>query len=190
MIKLKRPECPDPKALANDYRAPKNKAALRDACYDKCMYCESYISHVYHGDVEHIVPKSKFPERTNDWNNLGYVCARCNGFKKDAYFEHAPFINPFDENPDDFIFAFGTMIFNHPGNERGDVTIRVIQLNRPGLIERRLERVQALINMAENIAKTRNPELKELLKSELDTEALADKPYSLVSRHAIDQFDL
>jgi 5-methylcytosine-specific restriction endonuclease McrA len=86
MIKLNRPQCPNQEALRTNYKHPDNKAALISASYDKCMYCESKVSHTYYGDIEHIRPKSRFPDLEFSWDNLGYVCARCNGYKSDKYF--------------------------------------------------------------------------------------------------------
>ncbi len=124
------------------------------ASFDKCMYCESKISHVYYGDVEHIKPKSKFPELEFEWGNLGFVCARCNGLKGDKYDARAPFIDPYEEDPSNHIVALGSMLFHKPGCERGEITILVIDLNRIELMTRRAERMMRLHAMADKIETT------------------------------------
>ena len=72
MIRLVRPTCPHPAALQNgNYKHPRNKQALKDAAFDKCMYCESRISHIDFAHVEHIKPKAedKYPQLAFAWNN-------------------------------------------------------------------------------------------------------------------------
>ena len=50
-----------PDSLASAYRAPEVKELLRHETAEKCAYCESKVLHVDYGDVEHLLPKSKFP---------------------------------------------------------------------------------------------------------------------------------
>ncbi|MEE9118515.1 MAG: HNH endonuclease, partial [Calditrichia bacterium] len=60
MIRIERPECPRPIALTNqNYKHPINKDTLRRSSHDKCMYCESKISHIDFAHVEHIKPKAE-----------------------------------------------------------------------------------------------------------------------------------
>jgi uncharacterized protein (TIGR02646 family) len=75
------------------------KVALREAQHDKCAFCESRVSHVSHGDVEHFRPKSGFKQREADllrrpgyywlayeWTNLFFCCQLCNQqFKKNLF---------------------------------------------------------------------------------------------------------
>ena len=185
MIRLTRPPCPNPAAAAGNYKHQENKDALRSASYDKCMYCESKISHVYHGDVEHIKPKSRYLHLEFVWENLGFVCAKCNGAKSDKYDEDFPFINPYDENPSDYLLAYGSWLFHRPGAERGEISIREIDLNRTGLMERRTERMKRLQVMADKIENVRNGALKQRLREELNKEADQDREFSLVSKSLI-----
>lgn len=145
MIKLERPICPNPKSLNNgNYKHHENKSALRKASHQKCMYCESKIDHVDHAHVEHIKPKSedKFPNLMFDWGNLGYACSVCNVNKSDKYFKDAPFVDPYSEPPEDYLYFFGALMFERDGCPRGEVTIREIDLNRTELCERRSSKVK------------------------------------------------
>ena len=67
------------------------KAALRTAQHDKCGFCESKISHVSFGDVEHFRPKAAVRDIPTDslispgyfwlaydWENLLFACECCN----------------------------------------------------------------------------------------------------------------
>jgi|TARA_Y100000389_G_scaffold37868_2_gene32162 uncharacterized protein (TIGR02646 family) len=145
MIKIDRPDCPNQKALdSQNYKHPTNKEALRKANFDKCMYCESKISHVDFGDIEHIKPKSKLPELQYNWDNLGYSCSICNNNKKDKYDETCSAINPYHEDPSHHVIFSGAMLFSKQGSEKGKVTILDIGLNRNGLIEKRLEKTNEI----------------------------------------------
>lgn len=67
------------------------KDALREAQHDKCAFCESKISHISHGDVEHFRPKAGYRQDPEDplvqpgyywlsyeWSNLFFCCQLCN----------------------------------------------------------------------------------------------------------------
>ena len=92
---------------ANKYRHPEVKKEIKKMFSEKCAYCESHISHVDYGDIEHFRPKSRFPDYCFEWNNLLLACGICNDVKyKGVKFpeanEDGPFVNPVDEDPNDF----------------------------------------------------------------------------------------
>jgi uncharacterized protein (TIGR02646 family) len=75
------------------------KVLLRQLQHGKCCFCEDYIAHVEHGDVEHFRPKGGFqtdeqqPLQTPgyywlayDFSNLFYCCQICNQVYKKNYF--------------------------------------------------------------------------------------------------------
>lgn len=129
MVVLKRPECPNPDALLKKkYDDPVNKEALRKSTSGKCMYCESKMEHICYSHVEHIKPKSKFPELEFEWSNLGFCCQICNTKKGNKYDENVPFINPYNENPEEHINFWGYWV--KPCSERGKYTNKEIDLNR------------------------------------------------------------
>ena len=181
MIKLNRPECPNQEALITNYKHQDNKAVLILASHDKCMYCESKVSHTYYGDIEHIKPKSKFPNLEFDWNNLGYVCARCNGYKSDKYDETNPILNPYDEDPETHLVVLGAVFAHKDNSTKGKITIAEqsgVHLNRPALIERRQDRINLIKKVIEACAKLEDNAKKAVLES-IKPEAEADKEYSL-----------
>lgn len=75
------------------------KEALIKAQHDKCFLCESKITHISHGDVEHFRPKGGYRQSVNDalsaygyywlayeWDNLFLSCQLCNQvFKKNLF---------------------------------------------------------------------------------------------------------
>lgn len=52
---------------------------LKSMCLgvERCMYCEDNCGHT----VEHIQPKTFYPEKTFIWENFLFVCAKCNSDK-------------------------------------------------------------------------------------------------------------
>jgi len=67
------------------------KAALRKTQHDKCCFCESKVTHISYGDVEHFRPKAGVRQKSSDvlerpgyywlayeWSNLFFSCQLCN----------------------------------------------------------------------------------------------------------------
>lgn len=180
MIKINKPPCPNPGALTNqNYKHPDNKEALKCASNDKCIYCESKVTNVYYGDIEHLKPKIKYPELTYDWDNLGFVCAICNGNKSDIFDEEFPFINPYQEDPNDFLFALGCLIYHKSDNKRGEITVKSIKLNRAELIAKRLETIESIKNLIDRYTNETSTTLKDILLEQIKIECQEDKEYSL-----------
>lgn len=132
------------------------KTSLKEMFKKKCAFCESHITHVDYGQIEHFKPKSKYPNLCFEWNNFLLSCSICNGkLNKGDKFpldqEGGPFINPVDESPDDFLkFEFDEitktfLIF--PKNNRAITTIKELGLNRDDLVENRTIELSKIIYM-------------------------------------------
>jgi uncharacterized protein (TIGR02646 family) len=81
------------------YGAKSVKNALQTAQHNKCAFCESKVSHVAYGDVEHFRPKAGYRQSPNDilvqpgyywlayeWSNLLFCCQLCNQrFKRNHF---------------------------------------------------------------------------------------------------------
>ena len=166
MIKLERMACPYQKALNDgNYKHPTNKEALRQSSHDKCMYCESKISHIDFAHVEHIKPKSKekYPELEFEWTNLGYSCPKCNNAKSDSYDEETPYLDPYSEDPSHHLFSAYALILIRNGSERAELTIKDTELNRPDLLEKRYIRLNQVMDALKACHRTTNNTLKQLL---------------------------
>lgn len=75
------------------------KAALINMQHDKCCFCESKLTHISYGDVEHYRPKGGYKQNDSeplqalgyywlayDWNNLLLSCTLCNQqYKKNLF---------------------------------------------------------------------------------------------------------
>lgn len=80
------------------------KKALIEAQHDKCAFCESKITHISYGDVEHFRPRKAYRQNATDalitpgyywlayeWDNLFLACQLCNQRHKGNLF---PLANP------------------------------------------------------------------------------------------------
>ncbi len=136
------------------------KASLKSMFNNKCAFCESNITQVYAGDIEHFRPKSKFPELCFEWENLLFACSICNGKsnKGDKFpneNEGGILINPVNENPYNFFrFEFDqvTKLFLLiPLNERAETMLKTIKLNREDLAEFRTIELMKIVNLISKI---------------------------------------
>jgi uncharacterized protein (TIGR02646 family) len=160
------------------YRHAEVKAVLVKMFHGKCAYCESKITHVDYGHVEHYRPKSRFPDRTFEWSNLLLACGLCNGpeHKGDHFPEAAndgPLLNPCEEDPNDhldFHFDRVARLANVFGKTpRGVTTEKVLGLNRPELRAFRSTEVCKLIVLARFARK--DSEAKKLLDAAIQNDA-------------------
>ena len=139
------------------YRHKDIKKALRAMCHDKCVYCESKITHVDHGDIEHYRPKSKFPELTFTWSNLLLACGVCNGtqYKGDKFPEEeldGPLVHPCEDDPSQhFSFHYEPMVGAciYGITPRGETTEKILGLNRHELREYRSGQIAKLYTLAQ-----------------------------------------
>lgn len=182
---INRPACPNPTALATNYKHPDNKIALIAASSGKCMYCEEKILSSQFGDVEHIKPKSRFPELEFEWSNLGFVCSKCNNEKSNKYYEEAPFIDPYSENPEDHIIAIWSLLAHKKGSERGEITISEIMLNRSSLVEKRYEKLSKIQKTIDACYRTSAQTIRDTHLEALKEDASEDKEYSLCVKYLL-----
>jgi uncharacterized protein (TIGR02646 family) len=81
------------------YAATAVKNALLAAQHGKCAFCESFVSHISYGDIEHFRPKAGYKQRKGDklkrpgyywlaydWDNLFFCCQLCNEEFKNNHF--------------------------------------------------------------------------------------------------------
>ena len=136
------------------------KESLKEMFKKKCAFCESHITHIDYGQIEHFKPKSKFPDDCFNWNNFLLCCSVCNGKsnKGDKFpllADGGPFINPVDENPDEFFdFSFDEVTQQFlviPKHTRSITMLEIIKLNRDDLAEFRTKELFKIIEMLSQI---------------------------------------
>jgi hypothetical protein len=168
-----------PAAARFRYRHPDIKAALRGESYDKCIYCESKVSHTFPGETDHLAPVSKRPDLVVEWTNLAYVCTECNREKLDYYSEAEPIVNPYDDDPRDYVMFYGPIVLHRAGNAKGYRTVQKLKLTaRLALIERRKERIEALQTLLDLFARTEPGPTRDLIADQIRGACAADKEFS------------
>jgi len=143
------------KTAQDKYKHEDIKEALVDMFHGKCAYCESDITHIDYGHIEHYKPKGTpdYFELAVEWNNLFLACGRCNGPEnKGTKFpladEDGPIVNPVEEEPSKhlcFDFDPQLKLANVLGiSKRGETTRIILGLNRPQLLKHRSKYVRKL----------------------------------------------
>ena len=108
------------------YAAKSVKNALLKAQHDKCCFCESKVTHVAYGDVEHYRPKAGCRQAPGEplgrpgyywlayeWSNLMFCCQICNQRFKGNLFPLADPARRAHSHHDDL--STEQAIFLHPG---------------------------------------------------------------------------
>ena len=153
------------------YRHKDIKAALIAETDEKCAYCESKVTHVSYGDIEHIAPKSKVPAKAYEWDNLTLACDVCNGNKGDYYSDdplesQENLVDPYKDDPYDHFLFHREIVTPRPDSARGYITEDRIKLTRGALMERRRERLDFLDGLVRAYLSAL-PELKPILLRDL-----------------------
>ncbi|SKC42492.1 HNH endonuclease [Ohtaekwangia koreensis] len=179
---------PVPDSLYTRYNHDEVKDALRTECNSKCMYCESKVEHITDLHIEHIQPKAKtkFPELTFEYANLGLACPLCNRNKSDTYDPNNAFINPYIDSPDNHFYAWGVFLWPKDNDNRARLTELEIGLNRNELIEARAERIKALKGMIDSYKREANATIKEAIRKQIMKEVGDDKVYSFFCKMLVD----
>ena len=173
------------KADRSHYSHIQIKEAVVAETRGKCAYCESKIRHVAPGDIEHIVPKSEDPSRWFLWENLTLACPVCNINKGAFVGNHDTFVDPYTAEPEELFWFVGALIFAVPGNDAAAISERILQLNRPELIEKRSERLHGLIRQLEVVQRTTNPVLRGLLQSDFLEESKSENEFAALAREIV-----
>lgn len=176
-----------PDSVKNRYNHPEIKEVLTNETRGKCMYCEGYIGAVSFSHIEHFRPKSIYPKQTFEWENLGLACQVCNTNKKDKFDETLPFINPYQDNPDDYFIFLGTMILQKPGCARAENMKNQLRLNRVELLEQRSEAIEKVMNLVERYNSATSDSIKTMLRKNIEIELEPDKQFSRCVKSVVEQ---
>jgi HNH endonuclease len=97
----------------------------------KCAYCERKPNDGgAYPTIDHILPKSKYPEKVVDWDNLIPACAQCNNNKSNLDTEINPILNPFLHNPPDYLVLIAGLLYPIKTNPLATTTILELKLNQ------------------------------------------------------------
>ncbi len=195
------------------------KTALLKAQHQKCCFCEGRFSAYAYGDVEHYRPKGSVRQAIGEnalhpgyfwlaysWDNLFFSCQTCNRtYKRDLF----PLVDPAKRarSHNDDLSAEAPLMINPGGPEDprrhirfrqnlalgatklGQITIDVAGLNRPALIEDRLNRlqqIQRLLDITQLLDGNPEPKATELVTTARREIQAAVEPAALFSAMASD----
>jgi 5-methylcytosine-specific restriction endonuclease McrA len=162
------------------------KGHLLAETHDKCAYCESKITHIDYGDIEHIVPKAVRPDLAVALTNLTVACGVCNTNKSDYYSAKAPLVDPHVDDCRKEIVFFGWGIAQAFCGPRGQHTLRELDLNRQPLSDRREKHFNSLGERISSWQKELDPDVRYALLLTIWEHAEPDAEYSSMSRTAIE----
>jgi len=200
----------------NIYGHDSVKESLKTSQHDKCCFCESQVTHVAYGDVEHFRPKAGYLQNPDDdlqrpgyfwlvyeWTNLLFCCQICNQrFKKNLFplldpatraaspdddisNENPVFVNPAEENPEDYIGFRGDTPYTINGSRRGEDTITALGLKREPLRGRRadlLEKLKLVYDFANQFPQSpHSARAQQLFQKAIDPKA----EYSIAIKFAL-----
>lgn len=163
------------------------KDSLKIMFKKKCAFCESHITHIDYGQIEHFKPKSRYPELCFEWSNFLLSCPICNGAanKGDKFplaNEGGPLINPVAENPNYFFkFEYDTAMKSFlllPKTKRAATTIKTMGLNRDDLAENRTILLAKIVFILENIIDRNLP--REILNEFSNLFSEKDEYYAFI----------
>ncbi len=117
--------------LIAPYKHNEIKTPLFESSLNKCAFCECLPTEGGNIEVEHLKPKSIYPDKTFDWDNLLPSCRKCNNNKLDHDTGLEPLINPYINNPE-AIYRYDDIEMipiDGPYVNEADKTIEICGLN-------------------------------------------------------------
>ena len=144
MIKLELNPCPDrltPKSQAELTLEYKNteksvwnidwlKEAISNMSFGKCCYSEIRLGEESkYMEIEHFHPKKPYQDEVMLWGNLFPSCKKCNATKLNHDTIIEPIVNPFIDNPKDYLYFKNYRYFPKNNSQIGKTTINVLALN-------------------------------------------------------------
>lgn len=172
-----------PKGIIGKYSHNKIKTQLLLETNQKCAYCESIITAIDYGDIEHIIPKSHVPIKTFDWSNLTIACGKCNQNKGDYHNPNLPLINPYLDKPEEIIVFWGPLI--SPRTQKAEITVKKLKLDRPELFERRTSLLKTIQPMIQWYLSVKDYSLKKEIYQDLLKYTNKDKEYSSMMTYVL-----
>jgi uncharacterized protein (TIGR02646 family) len=152
------------------WRHAEIKAVLRQELGGRCAYCEGFVDDVSFPHVEHIAPKSIFPERAHIWINLTSACGRCNTLKGDYWNVDLSILDPYADDVGGALVFLGGFVDWRSSSAKGEVSVRRLQLNRIDLVQsrvRRLESIRGLVNEWEKAQGAKREILEDAIRLDM-----------------------
>lgn len=141
-------------SLLSHYRHKDIKKALFESSHSKCAFCESKPGESGNIEVEHLAPKSLYPDLTFDWENLLPACRKCNEAKLDFDTVKEPIIDPSKIDPETVLTYSYLRISPIKGSKHeksAKTTIEKCNLNCNRLYTVRADLMQSLTEYADRL---------------------------------------
>jgi uncharacterized protein (TIGR02646 family) len=158
------------------YAHPDIRSTLKEEAHHKCAYCEGRMEYVSSSHIDHIRPKSRFPELVCEWSNLTLACEVCNRNKGNYFEKDCLLLNPYLDDPETHLKWYGPMV-THRTPDRGRMTISRLDLNRPELLYKRSQLLCRAKLILDTIAMS-PPAVKKALRDELGKLCAQDAEFS------------
>lgn len=142
------------------------KIQLLEVAHGKCMYCETKVSDGP-AELEHILPKSRYPRLAYEWSNWGVACKWCNTRKSSHIFnEETPVLNPYEDDIEENL-SFSPM--GPVGKTELGVWVvdQILNNNRAPMLSERNDHVNScseLLDVAEGLPAENRAPLVELVR--------------------------
>ncbi|MGE8560597.1 hypothetical protein B9T29_15650 [Acinetobacter sp. ANC 3903] len=149
------------------YRHKDITTPLFDSSHQKCAFCEGTPKDSGNIEVEHFYPKSKYHNKTFEWENFLPSCRKCNDSKLTHDVGVQPILNPYDEdfNPTQhFEFILARM--------KGKTEIAKMTIEVCGLKSRLYDPYSKLIKVFCEYEQTLEEALEELIGKDTDRKRL------------------
>lgn len=152
-----------------------NKKEIKNTLFassnNKCAYCECKLQKAdSYCEVEHFYPKSIYPNKVIDWDNLLPSCKRCNISKSDHDTGKEKIINPYEDLPKEHLCIQVCRLYPKNESQVGRSTIDILNLNDLRLCKPRFELCNEISEKLEQLKTNNNViqqknQLKKLLIS-------------------------
>lgn len=110
------------------WKRPYIQESLLKMSNSKCCYSECKLDEKSnYMEIEHFHPKSIYPDKVVEWENLLPSSKRCNGKKDDWDVLVEPIIHPVFDNPKDHLYLKDFRFYGR--TQKGKNTIKAVDLN-------------------------------------------------------------
>ena len=160
------------------------RSALEVETSAKCAYCEGFMNDVSFANIEHKLPKIKYPDLVCEWTNLTLGCARCNNGKRDYDDPQCQILDPYRDEVEAEISFLGPMALPR-GGARARKSITQLKLNRKELLFSRMLALQNAAALLDLIERAADQAFSGALWDELDDLLAGDSEFSSAIRYFV-----
>lgn len=115
---------------ASVYKKPYIESSVRALAFGKCCFSEIKLdTKSTYTEIEHFYPKDVYPDEVVRWGNLIPSSKKCNTSKGKTDTKNIPIINPFENDPKEYLYFLGGRLYAKDLEGIGQNTIDYCALN-------------------------------------------------------------